>query len=66
MVTLRQKCCALDVHKQSVSACVIIREHGQAEKLERRFGTFTHQLEYWIIYTNKWNSNTIQSHCMHF
>jgi len=24
---------------------VIIREHGKAEKLERRFGTFTRELE---------------------
>ena len=66
MVTLRQKCCGLDVHKQSISACVIIREHGQAEKLERRFVYFHAPVGVLDIYTNKWNSNTIQSHCMHF
>jgi hypothetical protein len=33
------------VHKKSISACVIIREHGNPEKLERRFGTFTRELE---------------------
>ena len=45
MEVVYPRCCGLDVHKQSISACVIIREHGKAEKLERRFGTFTHQLE---------------------
>jgi transposase len=39
------RCCGLDVHKKSISACIIIREQGKTEKFERRFGTFTAQLE---------------------
>jgi len=39
------RCCGLDVHKKSISACVVIREHGKTEKVERRFGTFTRDLE---------------------
>jgi len=45
MEVVNSRCCGLDVHKKSISACVIIREHGMVEKLERRFGTFTQELE---------------------
>jgi len=45
MEVVHPRCCGLDVHKKSISACVITREHGKAEKLERRFGTFTRELE---------------------
>jgi transposase len=39
------RCCGMDVHKKSISACIMIREPGRVEKLERRFGTYTGQLE---------------------
>lgn len=39
------RCCGLDVHKKSISACIIIREGGSPQRLERRFGTYTGQLE---------------------
>jgi transposase len=45
MEVVHSRCCGLDVHKKSISACVMIREHGKPEKLERRFGTFTRELE---------------------
>jgi len=45
MEVLHSRCCGLDVHKKSISACVIIREHGTLQKLERRFGTFIGELE---------------------
>jgi transposase len=45
MEVVHSRCCGLDVHKRSISACVIIREHGRLEKSERRFGTFTRELE---------------------
>jgi len=45
MEVLHSRCCGLDVHKKSISACVKIREHGILQKLERRFGTFTAELE---------------------
>lgn len=45
MEVVYSRCCGLDVHKKSISACVIIREHGKAEKLKRRFGTFTWELQ---------------------
>ena len=45
MEVVHSRCCGLDVHKKSISACVMIREHGKVEKLERRFGTFTQELE---------------------
>lgn len=45
MEVLYPRCCGLDVHKKSISVCIVIREQGKAEKLERRFGTFTSELE---------------------
>lgn len=45
MEVVYPRCGGLDVHKKSISACVMIREHGKVEKLERRFGTFTSELE---------------------
>jgi len=45
MEVVHSKCCGLDVHKKTISACVMVREHGKVEKLERRFGTFTRELE---------------------
>jgi hypothetical protein len=41
MEVIHSRCCGLDVHKKSISACVMIREHGRLEKLERRFSRFT-------------------------
>lgn len=45
MEVVYARCCGLDVHKKSISACIVIREQGKAEKLERRFGTYTGELE---------------------
>lgn len=45
MEVVNTHCCGLDVHKKSISACILIRQNGKREKLERRFGTFTSELE---------------------
>jgi transposase len=45
MEVVYPRCCGLDVHKKSISACIVIREQGKPERLERRFGTYTGQLE---------------------
>lgn len=45
MEVVYPRCCGLDVHKKSISACVVIREQGKIKKLEQRFGTYTGQLE---------------------
>jgi transposase len=38
-------CCGLDVHKKSVTACVLWAEaKGKSRKQKKRFGTFTHDL----------------------
>jgi transposase len=38
-------CCGLDVHKESITACVLWAEaKGKSRKEKRRFGTFTHDL----------------------
>jgi len=46
MRTVYRRCCGLDVHKKSVTACVrIADEQGAVEERIRRFGTFTAELE---------------------
>src|SRR2546429_15014 len=38
-------CCGSDVHKKSITACVLWAEaKGKSRKEKRRFGTFTHDL----------------------
>ena len=38
-------CCGLDVHKKSITACVLWAEgRGNSRKEKKRFGTFTHDL----------------------
>jgi transposase len=39
------RCCGLDVHKKTVSACVALHQNGQQEKHRRRFGTTVRDLE---------------------
>jgi transposase len=39
------RCCGLDVHKKSITACVLLRDAGGATQQEiRRFGTMTRDL----------------------
>lgn len=44
MEVLYSRCCGLDVHKASVSACVVIREAGRTQRKYGRFGTMTRDL----------------------
>jgi transposase len=44
MEVLYSRCCGLDVHKTSVSACVVIREAGRTQRKFGRFGTMTRDL----------------------
>jgi hypothetical protein len=34
----------LDVHKNSISACILLREAGRVQKHQRRFGAMTQDL----------------------
>lgn len=46
MEVLYPCCCGLDVHKNSITACVLWAEaKGKVRKQKRRFGTFTRDLE---------------------
>jgi transposase len=45
MEVVYSRCCGLDVHKRSISACIKIREQGRTEKHEERFGSYTQDLE---------------------
>jgi transposase len=44
MEVLYSRCCGLDVHKASVSACVVIREAGRTRRKYGRFSTMTRDL----------------------
>jgi transposase len=45
MEVMHPCCCGLDVHKKSITACVLWAEvKGKSRKEKRRFGTFTHDL----------------------
>jgi len=45
MRLLYRPCVGLDIHKDSISACIRMGVHGkpEAEVLEDRFGTFTQE-----------------------
>lgn len=46
MQVLYERCCGLDVHKQTVVACVVVSaNNGQADKETRTFATLTENLE---------------------
>lgn len=44
MEVLYARCCGLDVHKESISACVLVVESGKREKQMRRVGTTTGEI----------------------
>jgi transposase len=44
MDVIYRRCCGLDVHKKSITACVLIVEDGRRSKHLKRFGTMTADL----------------------
>lgn len=44
-VELLERCCGLDVHKEQVTACILVKEGRKVRKELRQFRTFTAQLE---------------------
>src|SRR3984893_1566226 len=44
MDVLHPRCCGLDVHKSSISACILLREAGRVQKHQHRFGAMTQDL----------------------
>jgi transposase len=49
---LLERCCGLDVHKEEVTACILVKERGKVRKEIRRFQTFTAtlmQLAEWLM-----------------
>ena len=44
MDVLHRCCCGLDVHKESVTACVLWAEENKNRREKRKFGTFTREL----------------------
>ena len=51
MQILYPRCCGLDVHKASLTACILINESNRKERHVRRFGTMTgdvNELAAWL------------------
>lgn len=44
-VEMLDRCCGLDVHKEQVTACILVKESGKLRKELRRFPTFTATLQ---------------------
>ena len=45
MQVLHERCCGLDVHKKTISACVLVtREDGVVQRRMRTFGAMTADL----------------------
>jgi hypothetical protein len=43
MEVLYPRCCGLDVHKSSITACALLREQGRIRTERRRFTTMTQE-----------------------
>ena len=44
MRVMYERCCGLDIHKASITACALITEKGKTQEETRRFGTMTDDL----------------------
>ena len=44
MQVVYERCCGLDVHKETVAACIAITDAGRVQRNKRVFGTTTKQL----------------------
>ena len=45
MDVLHPRCCGLDVHKNSISACILVQVAGRVQKHQRRFSAMTQDLQ---------------------
>ena len=50
MEVLYPRCCGLDVHKSSITACVLIAQSGKPMKHIRRFGCTTRELRELVLW----------------
>jgi transposase len=44
MDVLHPRCCGLDVHKNAISAGILVQVEGRVQKHQRRFGAMTQDL----------------------
>jgi len=54
MEVLYPRCCGLDVHKSSITACVLIAQSGKPLKHIRRFGCTTRELRELVVVAGVW------------
>jgi hypothetical protein len=56
MEVLYARCCGLDVHKSSITACVLIAQAGKPLKHIRRFGSITRELRQLVAWLHECGS----------
>lgn len=57
MEVLYPRCCGLDVHKSTITACILLAQSGKPRKQIRRFGCTTlelHELVVWLQEFRAW------------
>ena len=59
MDVLHPRCCGLDVHKSSISACILLREAGRVQKHQRRFGAMTQELQELAAWLRQFGVNQV-------
>jgi transposase len=60
---LHPRCGGLDVHKSSISACILLREAGRVQKHQRRFGAMTQdlrELAEWRVCPRKLRASVVE------
>ena len=50
MEVLYPRCCGLDVHKSSITACILVAQSGKPKKQIRRFGCTTRELGELVVW----------------
>jgi len=53
MEVLYPRCCGLDVHKSSITACVLIAQSGKPQRHIRRFGCTTRELRELVVWLHE-------------
>src|SRR5580698_5516507 len=59
MEVVHPRCCGLDVHKQTVCACISIKEGPVQERQKKRFETTTAELRQLFAWLKEWKVTTV-------
>ena len=63
MEVMYPRCCGLDVHKSSITACVLLAQAGKPLKHIRRFGCTTRELRDLVAWLRQFGWSTWHFRC---